>query len=265
MQNLNINNNLKKGLKYKLALIGLTTTLTASMLTGCGKKDKPNYSLNTIVKALHEEDNLTEVDDRLIENKINELDKEFRQAYKKQDIEKCNEIMGKMSYYILKALVAEGYDIEYDKIKDFEIIGNFLRYYNYWAGEHYTETEYGVEFEYKGTTYRLEAEGIARVVCVIYRASQKNQLVDEDKYTDFDYLRIPEAYEYLKEALATTLDSNSKKHTNKYEEVIGADFDGYIQLKDDNEKEKAIKRALKMYEAEAKRENKSNNKLPIKR
>ena len=238
------------------------STLIASSLSGCSKKDEKTYSLKSTVEALHKKDNLTITDEYLLENKINDLDKELIEAYNSQDKYKCNEIIGEISYIILKSLIAEGYNIDYNKIKNFNIIGNFLEGYNDWSGKHNTITEYGVEFEYEGINYKFEAEEFARKICIIYRASKANQLVNEDEYSDFNYFHIPQAYKELANSLETIVKSRNEEHTNKFDQEVGENFDGFFSLEENKEKKNTIKKYKK--EKIVLSLNNKSNKLPNK-
>ena len=203
MKDLKIVNKLKKNVQYKLALIGLSGVLATSMLSGCRQTNTTNYDLKTEIEALHKDDNLTNIDNLLLENNIEELDKKYRKAYNDGDIAKCNEIISKMSKLMIKVLVTEGYDIDFDKIRNFEVIGLIGKDYDI-DDNTISYSEYGIRFEYDNNTYTIEASrGISRKLCVITRAGQKNQLVGNKKETDFDYFYLPQSYEVIKEALTT--------------------------------------------------------------
>ena len=164
--------------------------------------------------------------------------------------------MTEMSTLILKALTAEGYNIDFNQIKNFEVLGLIAK--DYLTGEEieYSATEYGIKFDYDNNTYRIEAideYSLERQLCVIARAGMHNQLVSEEEKTDNYYFQLPNAYEILKEALSKTLKIKNKKHSRTYtdakgEETKGYKFDGYFTLKNNKAKEKTIQKSLKEYE-----------------
>ena len=119
MNNLKIYKETKKDKNYiisRIAPISISAIIAISMLSGCSKKEETNHSLKTTIEALHKEDELSKVDNYLLENSINELDKEFLNAYRNNDIDKCNLIMSDMSALILKAQIADRYNLDYNKI-----------------------------------------------------------------------------------------------------------------------------------------------------
>ena len=257
MNNLKIYKETKKGKNYiisRIAPISISAIIAVSMLSGCSKKEETNHSLKTTIEALHKEDELSKVDNYLLENSINELDKEFLNAYKNNDIDKCNLIMSDMSALILKAQIADKYNLDYNKIEEFNVLGTILENYNAWVDETEYKGEYGIEFTYNGLTNRIEAEdGLARELCVIEKAGKKYQLVANEKDTEFDYFYIPEAYKLLNEAISNTLESDKIAHTNEFGDDSGYAYDGYFNLEQDPAKEKAIKKALKEYDKQQKR------------
>ena len=224
MKNLKISNNFKKGVKYKvkrsIATLGLLATLATTSLTGCSKNNTNDYDLKSVVEALHQDDNITNVDNNLLENNISKLDKKYQKAYNDNNIEKCNEIISEIGELVLKSMIAEGYNIEFDKINRFETLGLIDK--KDADGKEKSATEYGVSFEYEGENYNIEAQdnvlsdNLARTLCVIVRAGKNNQLVSNRQETDFSYLYLPRSYEIIKEALMTKLNYKNKKHTNKY-------------------------------------------------
>ena len=272
MKNLQIFNNLKKDIKYKversikhkIALLGLSTTLAATSLAGCGRESTNDYDLKTAVEALHQDDELTKIDNILLENNIEELDKKYRKAYNESDIEKCNEIISKMSELMIKALITEGYNIDFNKIKNFKVIGLIGKRYD--MDENATSySEYGIKFEYENNIYTIEApRGISRKLCVITRAGKKNQLVGKRKETDFPYFYLPQTYEVIKGATMTILGFKNKEHTHKYDKEVGYKYDGYFTFKKDKKRTRIVKKYIKDLESTTEKEESINN-LPKKR
>ncbi len=251
MKDLKLFNKLNENIKYKLAIVGLSGVLAATTLSGCGKKINNNYSLEKNVEALSKDEKLTNIDEYLLENKIEKLDKEYNEAYKNKDIYKSNEIMNQMTTLILKALTAESYNIDFNEIKNFEVIGLLAKDYIPMENEKISKTEYGIKFNYNGTDYTFEAsDGLARKLCVIARAGLNNQLVSEEEKTENDYFKLPIAYEKLKEALYNNLYTNNKKHSKEYTDMYGEKyegnkFNGYITTKYNQDKADTIEKSLK--------------------
>ena len=154
-----------------------------------------------------------------------------------------------MSEKILKAQVAEGYRLDYNKIKKFEVLG-YLGKEDLDNGKQFSITEYGLSFEYEGKSYQMEAKTEdARKLCVIARAADKNELVMDLSDTDFDYFYLPTAYDLLCSAISESFEYENNKHQNVYNaneitENRGYEYDGYFGLKQDAKKVKVIKREL---------------------
>lgn len=264
----NITYKLKKGTSKKLAAIGLSMVLATTSLTGCGNNNK-TYSLTSSVEALSEKKGLTYIDEYLSISDIEKLDKEFINAYNKGNTKKCNETMEKICTIILKAQIAEGYNLNFADIKNFEVIADRGKVTNTDLPEH-NESEYGVSFDYQGETYRFETiEGNSRKICVIERAGLQDQLVARENETDFDYFYLPNSYKVAEEALKQVLKYNNKEHVNKYDKGKGYEYDGYFKFKNDKSKAKTIKKyknkKLVIFEDQSTKTTEKENNLPKKK
>ena len=257
---------------------GIALALVFMMpLAGCGKKDFKEYSFNTILESLHENDDITNIDNYLLnddhyfsedeKSSIEDFDNLFFQAYEQEDEELCNKLIYTLSKKIIKAHIAEGYSIDFDKIKDFDVIG--LRRKTEFV-EEYLKSEYGVSFKYEGKEYNLEANNhMARWACCVCRAAMKNQLTFYAA-GDTENFSIKNAYDTMKKLLACSVEPVSGKHENSYDyrgkHRVGYDFDGFFALEDDKVKINIINNSIpdgKKLQI-LKQSNNPENKLPRK-
>ena len=248
---------MKVNIKNKALLASLLVGLSVTELVGCSKQEQECYKLNSMVEALHENDAVSKVDNYLLkgidfegENKtLEELDNMFIKYYSSGDVYKCNEIIKSISTAILKAQIAEGFELDYDKIKDFEVIG-FLGKQGLDNGKNASQPEYGVSFKYDGKLRQIEATSDpARMICVIARAADKYQLVNDNSQTEFYYFYLPVAYDILSSSLEDSITYKRDKHQITYvgiDEIKtqGYEYDGYFNLKRDETKKENIKNNL---------------------
>ena len=262
----------------RLAIFALSSVLAATSLTGCSKKTD-NYSLTDIYKGLTIDDDLTGVDNYIDSEKfdsedasevlmhdvteykskvtdndifataynnsselsLSELDDIFREAYINKDATTCNMSMCLLSNLIIKANVIDAYNLDANKLKDFCIIGNSIKYYI--DGEEINEDEYGVSFSYDNEAYLLSATGTeACDICSISRAAYQGQL--ELNYSHDSKYKIENAYNKLKDILLMDLRYKNEQNQREFTEGLifkkiykGLSFDGSFSfMKNDKKK-----------------------------
>ena len=250
MKNFNNFNEYKQNVKYKIKKGAVITgfALLPITITSCGHNNEEHLNVTQTVNALSEKEGLTYVDEYLKASDIEGLDKDFQAAYIEYNHDKCNDILCEISSVIIKALVAESFDINIADIEDFEILGKMFHDKDADIG-YYSNPEYGVHFKYKGKSVNYETPKgyIIRDIVVIQRAALQNELTLNKNNTSFpELLYIPAAYEKLSEVLKTTLKYDNKKHTDMHDNnKEGYHFNGYIKSKVNRKKSKAIKKQQK--------------------
>lgn len=173
-----------------------------------------DYSLTSISDSLSVNDDITTIDDNIKYQEeengklIKELDREFINAYNTLDKRKCNDIIAELSKIILKAQIADGYNLDYKEIKYFDIFG-FRNDVDATIGD-----EYGVLFMYKGEDYIIKSKGFAEEICYMYRAASKNQLDYNKEYILNTNLKS--AYNKLKSTLTDKLVMNNHSVKSKF-------------------------------------------------
>lgn len=262
----------------KLAVIALSSVLATTSLTGCSK-NTDNYSLNDVYKGLTIDEDLTRVDDYIADDKlsfdeakekvtysskieldeeflkafgryddltisIEDLDNVFREGYKNKEEETCNTAMFLLCNSIIKANIIDCYNLNEEKLEDFEIVGNSIKYSS--DGDEFNVDEYGVSFKYDGESYLLKAQGtIAYDICSIARAAKYNDLSFDYAY-EKKYI-LENAYNKLKNILL--MDLNYKNESSQKKITVGLiskktykglEFDGSFSFKKNSKKEKVV-------------------------
>ena len=214
-----------------------------------------NDELEDIIEGLEQED-ITKIDeylrnihiesyysksDQIIDNSydttIEELEKEYLSGYLNNKKEKCNDSLKKIIKETLEAEIIEGYNLNKEKLKNFEIIGRRLYSKD---GETYRD-KYGVIFTYEDKYYELYADNKkAYSICYAYRALGYNELSIEE---------MDEYYQMLKEILMSKITKKEKtgewEYYNKENKLEKIEYDGLFKIKEDKEKEKVVKKYLK--------------------
>lgn len=262
----------------KLVVIALSSVLATTSLTGCSK-NTDNYSLNDVYKGLTIDEDLTKVDDYIADDKlsfdeakekvtysskieldeeflkafgryddltisIEDLDNVFREGYKNEEEETCNTAMFLLCNSIIKANIIDCYNLNEEKLEDFEIVGNSIKYSS--DGDEFNVDEYGVSFKYDGESYLLKAQGtIAYDICSIARAAKYNDLSFDYAY-EKKYI-LENAYNKLKNILL--MDLNYKNESSQKKITVGLiskktykglEFDGSFSFKKNSKKEKVV-------------------------
>lgn len=261
----------------KLAIFALSSVLAATSLTGCSKKTD-NYSLTDVYKGLTIDDDLTRVDNYIDSEKfdsedaseilmfktnitdndifataynnsselsLSELDDIFREAYINKDSATCNLAICLLSNLIIKANVIDAYNLDANKLEDFHIIGNSIKYNI--DGTEFNEDEYGVSFKYDDETYKLSAKGTeAYDICSIARAAYYGEL--ELVYANDSKYEIENAYNKLKDILLMDLKYKNEQNQKKVATGIifkdtykGLNFDGSFSFVKNDEKKNMVK------------------------
>ena len=300
----------------KIAIFALSSVLAASSLTGCSK-NTDNYSLTDVYKGLTIGKDLTRVDDYIADDKlsfdeakeivtykskiehdeeflkafnkyddltisIEELDNIYREGYKNNEEQTCNTAIFLLCNLIIKANIIDCYNLNEEKIEDFEIVGNSIKYFC--NGIDFNVNEYGVSFKYDGESYLLEAqvkdrENAAYDICSIARAAKYNELsleyAHEKKYI------LENAYNKLKSILLMDLNYKNKPRQEKITVGLkskktykGLKFDGSFSFEKNSKKERVVREYLKIIrknglnnqnESESSpTQNNENNNLPKK-
>lgn len=300
----------------KIAIFALSSVLAASSLTGCSK-NTDNYSLTDVYKGLTIGKDLTRVDDYIADDKlsfdeakeivtykskiehdeeflkafnkyddltisIEELDNIYREGYKNNEEQTCNTAIFLLCNLIIKANIIDCYNLNEEKIEDFEIVGNSIEYFC--DGIDFNVNEYGVSFKYDGESYLLEAqvkdrENAAYDICSIARAAKYNELsleyAHEKKYI------LENAYNKLKSILLMDLNYKNKPRQEKITVGLiskktykGLKFDGSFSFEKNSKKERVVREYLKIIrrnrlnnqnESECSQtQNNENNNLPKK-
>ncbi len=268
----------------KLALIALSSVLATTSLTGCSK-NTDNYSLNDVYKGLTIDEDLTRVDDYIADDKlsfdeakekvtysskieldekflkafgryddltisIEDLDNVFREGYKNEEEETCNTAIFLLCNSIIKANIIDCYNLNEEKLEDFEIVGNSIKYS--FDGDEFNVDEYGVSFKYDGESYLLKAKGTeAYDICSIARAAKYNDLsfgyAYEKKYI------LENAYNKLKNILLMDLDYKNESSQKKITVGLiskktykGLEFDGSFSFKKNSRKQRVVREYLKI-------------------
>lgn len=268
----------------KLAVIALSSVLATTSLTGCSK-NTDNYSLNDIYKGLTIGEGLTRVDDYIADDKLSfdeakekvtysskiELDEEFlkafgryddltisiedldniyREGYKNNEEETCNTAMFLLCNSIIKANIIDCYNLNEEKLEDFEIVGNSIKYSS--DGDDFNVDEYGVSFKYDGESYLLKAKGPeAYDICSIARAAKYNDLSFDYAYEKRYILK--NAYNKLKDILLMDLDYKNESSQKKITVGLiskktykGLEFDGSFSFKKNSRKQRVVREYLKI-------------------
>ena len=280
----------------KIAIFALSSVLAASSLTGCSK-NTDNYSLTDVYKGLTIGKDLTRVDDYIADDKlsfdeakeivtykskiehdeeflkafnkyddltisIEELDNIYREGYKNNEEQTCNTAIFLLCNLIIKANIIDCYNLNEEKIEDFEIVGNYIEYFC--DGIDFNVNEYGVSFKYDGESYLLEAqvkdrENAAYDICSIARAAKYNELsleyAHEKKYI------LENAYNKLKSILLMDLNYKNKPRQEKITVGLiskktykGLEFDGSFYFEKNSKKAKVVREYLNII-----RKNRLNN------
>lgn len=281
----------------KLAVIALSSVLTAaSLTTGCSNvssKNTDDYSLSDVYKGLTIGKDLTRVDDYIADDKfsfdeakeivaykskiehdeeflkafsksddltisIENLDNIYREGYKNNEEKTCNTAIFLLCNSIIKANIIDCYNLNEEKIEDFEIVGNSIEYFS--DGIDFNVDEYGVSFKYDGDSYLLKAkENAAYDICSIARAAKYNELslnyAHEKKYV------LENAYNKLKSILLMDLNYKNKSCQKKITVGLiskktykGLKFDGSFSFEKNLKKERVVREYLKII-----RKNRLNN------
>jgi len=230
MQKLNKN---QKLVLYTLGVLGYF---------GFAKLNISKYEIENIKDIIDglEQENLTTVDEYLTNINIENIEKEYVNGYinNKKDI--CNSTLKNMIKEILEAQIIEEYNLNPENINNFEIIGKRL----YTKDKETYRDKYGVKFTYEDNYYELYADNKeAHKICFAYRALGYNELsLDEmDKY-----------YEELKKILMSKIEKEEKKgewsYYNQDNNKETIEYNGLFKIKEDKEKEKAVKKYIKTLE-----------------
>ena len=213
---------------------------------------------------------------------IEDLDNIYMEGYKNKEEETCNTAIFLLCNSIIKANIIDCYNLNEEKIEDFEIVGNSIKYFC--NGIDFNVNEYGVSFKYDGESYLLEAqvkdrENAAYDICSIARAAKYNELsleyAHEKKYV------LENAYNKLKSILLMDLNYKNKPRQEKITVGLkskktykGLKFDGSFSFEKNSKKERVVREYLKIIrknglnnqnESESSpTQNNENNNLPKK-
>ncbi|MBR2248127.1 MAG: hypothetical protein IJ880_14095 [Bacilli bacterium] len=241
--------NVKYSIKRKVVSAGMVVGLSAMVLSGCGSnnsKAQQDYSLQEVYEIMDEKYGL-ENEFHLYGYKYNpgEIDKLLAEKYKAGEKNSCNDIISSVGNSALEQLIAEGYEIDKDKIENLNVIyfDNPQENVN-----KIDNAELGIEFEYEGEKYTIEADGnadsLARKLCTLIYAEENDELTLLEDETSIDYLAIPNATSVLKEALTAKLVPTAINHKKGYSLNPGGkqgySYNGYFKLEKDKEKEKLV-------------------------
>ena len=268
----------------RLAVIALSSVLATTSLTGCSK-NTDNYSLNDIYKGLTIGEGLTRVDDYIADDKlsfdeaketvaysseiefdekflksfrkyddltisIEDLDNIYREGYKNNEEETCNTAIFLLCNSIIKANIIDCYNLNEEKLEDFEIVGNSIKYF--FDGKDFNVDEYGVSFKYDGESYLLKAQGTeAYDICSIARAAKYNDLSFDYAY-EKKYI-LENAYNKLKDILLMDLDYKNESSQKKITVGLiskktykGLEFNGSFSFKKNSRKQRVVREYLKI-------------------
>lgn len=190
---------------------------------------------------------------------IENLDNIYREGYKNNEEKTCNTAIFLLCNSIIKANIIDCYNLNEEKIEDFEIVGNSIEYFS--DGIDFNVDEYGVSFKYDGDSYLLKAkENAAYDICSIARAAKYNELslnyAHEKKYV------LENAYNKLKSILLMDLNYKNKSCQKKITVGLiskktykGLKFDGSFSFEKNSKKERVVREYLKII-----RKNRLNNK-----
>lgn len=218
IKNLKIYSTVKKFVVNRVTPIVLAGSIISGIVISQKFSNKrQNYgdnSLTSISDSLAVNDDITNIDNNIRyqeeeEGKLlKELDKNFINAYNTLDKKKCNEIIAELSKIILKAQIADGYNLDYKEIKYFDIFG----FRN--DADATIRDEYGVLFMYNEEDYIIKSRGFAEEICYMYRAASKNQLnYEKDDLLNTD---LKSAYNKLKATLTDKLVINNHSIKSKF-------------------------------------------------
>ena len=200
------------------------------------------------------------------------------EGYKNKEEETCNTAIFLLCNSIIKANIIDCYNLNEEKIEDFEIVGNSIEYFL--GGKDFYVNEYGVSFKYDGESYLLEAqENAAYDICSIARAAKYNELSLE--YAHEKNYVLENAYNKLKSILLMDLNYKNKSHQEKIAVGLiskktykGLEFDGSFSFEENSKKERVVREYLKIIrnnglnnqnESECSQtQNNENNNLPKK-
>ena len=213
---------------------------------------------------------------------IEDLDNIYMEGYKNKEEETCNTAIFLLCNSIIKANIIDCYNLNEEKIEDFEIVGNSIKYFC--NGIDFNVNEYGVSFKYDGESYLLEAqvkdrENAAYDICSIARAAKYNELSLE--YAHEKKCVLENAYNKLKSILLMDLNYKNKPRQEKITVGLkskktykGLKFDGSFSLEKNSKKERVVREYLKIIrknglnnqnESESSpTQNNENNNLPKK-
>lgn len=251
------------------AAAGLTMALTASatMFSGCGRNTTADdYSYSTVYEILDITHNGIDYGKKNINTE--ELDNMYKQALKDKDKDTGNQIIEALGTDTLKQLAAEGYNLDENKIKDFEVIESLHKEQT--DNKNVSVTEYGISFKYDGKSYNIEANGDSESyihkLCAMIRAAHHGELelTEDECDTDLKYLNIPNAYNYIKESLMTSLEYDNEAHQNEYDSGKGPEYDGYFKLKDNDDKIDLVEKNLNENDKVEEETTIKDNNLPNK-
>ena len=289
------------------------TTGCSNGSSNFSSKNTDNYSLSDVYKGLTIGKYLTRVDDYIADDKlsfdeakekvaykskiehdeeflkafsksddltisIEDLDNIYREGYKNNEEKTCNTAIFLLCNSIIKANIIDCYNLNEEKIEDFEIVGNSIKYFC--NGIDFNVNEYGVSFKYDGESYLLKAQvDAAYDICSIARAAKYNELslnyAHEKKYI------LENAYNKLKSILLMDLNYKNKPRQEKITVGLkskktykGLKFDGSFSFEKNSKKERVVREYLKIIrrnrlnnqnESECSQtQNNENNNLPKK-
>lgn len=306
----------KKLAVIALSSVLTASSLTTGCSNGSSNfssKNTDNYSLSDVYKGLTIGKYLTRVDDYIADDKlsfdeakekvaykskiehdeeflkafsksddltisIEDLDNIYREGYKNNEEKTCNTAIFLLCNSIIKANIIDCYNLNEEKIEDFEIVGNSIEYFS--DGIDFNVDEYGVSFKYDGESYLLKAQvDAAYDICSIARAAKYNELslnyAHEKKYI------LENAYNKLKSILLMDLNYKNKSCQKKITVGLiskktykGLKFDGSFSFEKNSKKERVVREYLKIIrrnrlnnqnESECSQtQNNENNNLPKK-
>lgn len=287
MKDLNMYEKALKKIKKGVLTSGIACMVAVSALTGCKSNGKnienENVTVSSVLEGLSEKEDLTDLDDILLNSNITKLDgetvpfkdvldeyqqalKEYRETSSDEAFKKSNYSFYYLGKQILKAQIAKTYEIDINDISSFEVNQYGVR--DTWDGV--SSYIYDVKFCYNDdTNYTIELKDQASrwIAYYIIQAGCK----DLPYYGYRGYNNgLKDADIALKEYLTMlgTPDNNPYSYDGKYEgSKLPEYFDGSLSFKSNSKLVKAVGKYIKNVDLspETKTEQEETpNKLPIK-
>lgn len=294
MKDLNMYEKALKKIKKGVLTSGIACMVAVSALTGCKSNEKnienENVTVSNVLEGLSEKEDLTDLDDMLLNSNITKLDgetvtfkdvldeyqqalKEYRETSSDEAFKKSNYSFYYLGKQILKAQIAKTYEIDINDISSFEVNQYGVR--DTWEGE--LSYIYSVKFCYSDDTkYTIELKDQASRWVAYYtiHASYK----DLPYYGHGGYNNgLKEANIALKEYLTMvgTPENESYSYDGKYENDVGSKlpecFDGSLSFAPDSKLVETVYKYITenvdlsyKHETEQTVQEETTNKLPKK-